>query len=71
MENVNPIISVELAGDVKELVAKNPDVKIDEPLNDKLIGFDNDVLVKVTKEFGSLKISGIDEITEELLEKEL
>ena len=66
-----PIISIELVEDMKDLVKFNEDVQIEKSVEEKLNSLGNDDLIKVTKELGSLKIKDIELVNEELLKKEL
>lgn len=67
---IKPMISMDLAGDIKSLVILNPDVKINENLKSRLNTYDDYDLVKITKEFGSFKITNLELVTEELIKKD-
>lgn len=71
MVEIMEIVAVELASDVKGLIQWNPDVQISKELKQKLSEFQDDDLIKVKKEIGSLKITHVEKVTEELLEREL
>ena len=71
MVNAPIFIEVELASDVKKLIKINQDVQIEESLKNEIINYDDDDLLKVTKEFGSLKIKAVEPITDALLSKEI
>ena len=62
---------VDMAGNVKVLIKSNQSVKIDEGLKKKLRKIDDSQLVKITKTLGSINIVGVEEITKDLLAKEL
>ena len=71
MPKLEPVISIELAEDMKHLLKHNTDVVITDTLQQQIIDSDNDDLLKITKEFGSFKITAVELVTEELLDKEL
>lgn len=61
-----------LAGDLKDLIALNSDVVCNDDLKNKINSYaDNDKLLQYKKELGSIKITAVDEITEEKLIAEL
>ena len=63
---------VELAEDVKNFISFNSDSYTDESLKDEIFDYDNDDLLKVTKNIGSpIKITKVEKITDELLDKAL
>ena len=71
MGALKSFVAIELADDIKKLVKFNEDVDIIQSLKDKLDKFDDDDMVKITKEIGSLKITDLELVNEELLEREL
>lgn len=63
---------VELAEEVKSFISFNTDSYTDEILKEKILAYDDDDLLKVTKNMASpIKIIGVEKITDELLEKAL
>ncbi len=71
MTELTKIIDVDLAEDIKNLVKLNSEVEVIAAVKQKIEEFNNDDLVKVTKEIGSLKIIDVELLDEELLAKEL
>jgi hypothetical protein len=71
-ENFAPEVDSILAGDLKDLITTNPDVKCSESLKKVVFDIkDDDTLLKVTKEFGSITIIDVKIITDELLISDL
>lgn len=65
-------VDIDLAEDVKGFVLCNNDVTCNNELKEKILDYDNDDLLKVTKEIGSFtKILSVELVNEELLAKEL
>ena len=65
-------VEFELAEDTKELIAKNPDVRISEELRKKLMSIDNNEMVKVQKNFDKgIIILNIDHVTEDYITKDI
>jgi len=65
-------VSIELAEDVKNLVKFNSDVKVEGHVKHKILGFQDDDILEVTKQFSPfLKIIDVKLVDEKLLEKEL
>ena len=66
---------VEMAEDVKEFITKSHDVHLADALKEKIMAFDDDDLVMVTKEIGNINgvsgthISDVKLITPELIMK--
>ena len=69
--NIIEETEIELAEDLKDLIKFNPDVKASDDIKEKIKKFDDDNLIKVTKECGSLIIKDVEHVTEELLKKDL
>ena len=71
------MMEVEMAEDVKEFLAKSHDVHLANALKKKIMAFNDDVLVLVTKEIGNIDgvsgthISDVELITTELIMKGL
>ena len=64
------IYDVDLASDIKVLVATNRDVTFDDPnLKDKLRTIDDDAFLRVGKKIASLKIVSLDVIDDSFLKK--
>lgn len=72
MPDIVKFVDIDLAEDVKGFVLCNSDVTCDEEMKAKILAFDNDDLLKVTKEMGSFtKILKVELVDEALLAKEL
>lgn len=72
MTEIVKFVDIDLAEDVKGFILCNSDVTCDKRMKDKILAFDNDDLLKVTKEIGSFtKILDVELVDEALLTKEL
>lgn len=71
-ENYVPVVDSMLAGDLKDLLNTNRDIKCSDSFKQMIFEIkDNDTLLKVTKKFGSIEIVDVQIITDELLIKDL
>lgn len=78
MKNRYEFVDIEMAEDLKELLAKNPDVKVCSKLKKKINSLSDDVLVKVAKKHvfsgnanAGITITSAVVVTPELIEKEM
>lgn len=60
-----------LAADLKDLINLNPDVVCSKEIKDKINNYDDNKLLKYTKELGSITIIAVEEITKESIIREL
>jgi hypothetical protein len=71
-EKYAPVVDSMLAGDLKDLINTNPDIKCSEAFKELIFNIkDDETLLKVTTQFGSIEIIDVKIITEELLIKDL
>jgi len=65
------ITDIDLSEHVQQFIALNKDVSCTPEVKQKIKSIPEGTLLKIRKKIGSLEILDVEEVTEELLEKEL